>query len=173
MSGQPWQDVCNAFRLFLQRRVREQATSDLVSVIQFDNNARIAMQGVSIREDLELLRNRRGGTKFIPPLTVAQRIVSNSQTAHIPVLVFMSDGAGGDSHGCVLNKMRELIQYCPSLSVHTIGFRRGAPHVRLQVRSTSTWCRIVDDSTVVRKWQLRLGDSITRPSQESICQMSF
>ena len=133
MGGQPWQDVCNAFRLFLHRRVREQASSDLVSVIQFDNNARIAMQGVSLREDLGLLPYRGGGTAFIPPLNTAQSIVCNSQTAYIPVVVFMSDGAGED-HTSVLNKMRQLVQHCSALSVHTIGFGYGASHSRLQVR---------------------------------------
>ena len=145
MRGQPWQDVCNAFQHFLQKRVRDQATSDLVSVIQFDHKARIAIQGESLREDLRLLQCSGRGTRFIPALNTAQSIVLNSQTAHIPVLIFVSDGAGGDSHGLVLSRMRELVQHCPSLNVHTIGFGPGAAHSRLQVRFISLSYQTVDN----------------------------
>ena len=157
MRGQPWRDVCNAFRLFLQKRVSEQATSDLVSVIQFDDSARIPIQGVSLREDLGLLQYRAGGTRFIPALDAAQSIVLNSQTAHIPVLVFMSDGAGNDSHGNILNKTRELIQHCPSLNVHMIGFGRGAAHSRLQVRFTSLSYQTVDNELMSGNGSCRRG----------------
>ena len=157
MRGQPWQDVCNAFQVFLQKRVSEQATSDLVSVIQFDDSARIPMQEVSLREDLGLLRYRGRGTKFIPALDAAQSIVLNSQTAHIPVLIFMSDGAGNDSHGNILNKTRELIQHCPSLNVHTIGFGRGAAHSRLQVRFTSLSYQTVDNELMSGNGNYRWG----------------
>ena len=173
MEGQPWQDVCNAFQQFLAKRVLNQATSDLVSVIQFDHTANIVMEGVPLQSNLGLLDYHGGGTHFIPPLITALEIHLRNQTAHTPVLIFMSDGEAADPHDEIIYVMRQLVQYCPSLDVHTVGFGHGASHSRLQVRNIFTWCQIVDHSTVVRKWQPRLGDSITRLSQESICQTSF
>ena len=145
MRGQPWRDVCTAFQRFLQKRVRAQATSDLVSVIQFDNTANIVMERAPLQSNLRLLGYHGGGTQFIPPLTTALNILMNSQTAHIPVLVFMSDGKAAESHEKVLGVMTALMEYCRSLNVHTIGFGNDASHHRLQVCSTSTRCQTVDN----------------------------
>ena len=145
MNGQPWQDVCNAFRLFLHKRVGEQATSDLVSVIQFDHTADVVVERAPLQSNLELPDYNGGGTQFIPPLITALNIIRSSQTAHIPVLVFMSDGEAAEPHETVLGVMTALMEYCPSLNVHTIGFGHDASHHRLQVCSTSTRCPTVDN----------------------------
>ena len=133
MWGDPWEHLSVAFKEFLDQRLRDQSTSDLVSVIQFDHSARQVMQRVQLRADLGLLECNEGNTAFLPPLNMACDILRNRQDTELPVLIFMSDGDGHDDPEAVLNKMREMAEQYRPLSVHTVAFGEHACVDRLQV----------------------------------------
>lgn len=112
MSGTRWEALKLAFREFLSiRRDVGGSAGDKISVIQFDNTARIVLN----RASLEVAYNHvlicnGGGTNFIPALeAVKQQILSSSTSENLDtVVVFMSDGECTESNSAVIKAARDF-----------------------------------------------------------------
>jgi Mg-chelatase subunit ChlD len=91
MGGQPWQDLMNAYNGFLDTKIRENS-SDLVSVLTYNNNAIIHLQAVDVGSARRFnVPFRSGGTVFHVAFTTAEPLILKACDA-IPIMVFMSDG---------------------------------------------------------------------------------
>jgi len=130
MSGRPWTDLQKACQAFLTAR---QDKEDLISVVVFDHTQTVAMQLVDIPTAQSTpLKFPGGGTSFPPAIQKAEEIFKiglNQGLPSKPVLVFMSDGVGGDGR----KEMRHLLQEFSDLQCHTLfsGMSNGAQHLRL------------------------------------------
>jgi len=132
MEGQPWSDLQRAFIRFLLLRESYQLTNDLVSVVQFDDSARIVHQGASLSTSVSLVKQNGGGTKFGRALHHAQTILKSQPWTQSPVLIFMSDGQAQDKQEDILNRITTLKDE-HQLLLHTVGFGSGAGHNLLSV----------------------------------------
>jgi len=93
-----WSGVVSCFTNFLQIRESLGATSDLVSVVQFSNSARVTMTRMPLLEAINnsnMLNFRGGGTLFSPALTESAKLLSSTQGMDA-VIVFMTDGECSD-----------------------------------------------------------------------------
>ena len=133
MLGQPWQDLKNAFRLFLKKRIEDQSERDVVTLIEFDDWAYTTCEKEQLNADMCPRSYPRFGTRFHPALDAAEAALANCQTWEIPVFIFMSDGGAGDNEKTVPDRMSELFRNFGPMSVHTIGFGALARHPLLQV----------------------------------------
>ena len=103
-SGQPWKDLVEAVRSFLQLRQGANAT-DIVSVVLFNDGSRFVCTAMPLTDCLarlgELLQMHGGGTKFGPALSCAHGVIAKAlqQAEYSPLLIFMSDGCCGASDG--------------------------------------------------------------------------
>ena len=170
MWGDPWDHLSNAFKQFLDQRLRDQSTTDLVSVIQFDDSARQVMQRVPLQADLELLECNEGNTAFLPPLNMACDILSNREATELPVLIFMSDGDGHDDPRFVMEKMWEMAEQYRPLSVHTVAFGEHACVDRLQVLLLLMLLWKLMNALLFRKWPPRQMEYFMRRLEMQICQ---
>lgn len=133
MSGQPWQDLQNAFHTFTAKRASDQSENDFVTVIQFSTTARFVHDKQPLHSSLALAAPVCKGTNFVPPLNSALSILTGVQR-EVPVLIFMSDGQAGDGHSSILETMKSIKPHMPRQSMHTVGFGSDAGHGLLQVR---------------------------------------
>lgn len=136
MKGAPWQELVVAVRRFLQVRV-EAGAQDLVSIVPFSSNARIACEMLPLadcREKLEILlsNNAWQGTSFSPALNTACSVIAKGLEHEecTPLLMFMSDGGAGDGE----DQMKSLHDnfHAKGLMVKTFGFGTGADSTKLK-----------------------------------------
>jgi len=132
MNGQPWYDLQQAFARFLHLRESSQYINDIVSVVQFDNSARIVHQGTRLSTSVGLARQHSGGTVFSGALDYAYSILNTRAWTQSPVLIFMSDGEAGDNCNDIIYRINRL-KNSFRLQVHTVGFGSGAGHGLLSV----------------------------------------
>ena len=130
MTGKPWADLTVAVRSFLQIRL-DAGASDVVSLILFDNSARIVCQSYpldkTVAELPNFLHQKGGGTRFGPALNNARKVIElGLQYAYPPLLMFMSDGGASDGE----LEMAQLLHAVPpdstELQVKTLAFGQGA-----------------------------------------------
>eukprot|EP01005_Ploeotia_sp_CARIB1_P001689 NODE_59_length_1871_cov_563.196101_g58_i0.p1 GENE.NODE_59_length_1871_cov_563.196101_g58_i0~~NODE_59_length_1871_cov_563.196101_g58_i0.p1 ORF type:complete len:594 (-),score=185.08 NODE_59_length_1871_cov_563.196101_g58_i0:89-1816(-) len=118
MDGAPWHACIAAYRTFLQQRAADQGGEDIVSVITFDNTARIQCQHASIFTVTQNLEYKGGGTRYAPALGLVQRVIG--KPGYQPVIIFMSDGCPGDA-SAGRTAMQQLYNTCKP-KLYTIGF---------------------------------------------------
>jgi hypothetical protein len=100
-TGQPWHDLVEAVRSFLQLR-QDAGAEDMVSLILFNDKARCACKVIPLAGCLARLGNflqmRGGGTAFGPALSLAHQVMAASlqQSEYLPLVMFMSDGGSSD-----------------------------------------------------------------------------
>jgi uncharacterized protein YegL len=100
-EGDPWRDLVVSVERFLEIR-KHASTSDIVSLILFNDSARIvckAMPLTACQSQLgDFLNLKKGGTKFGPALSCALDVIGevHQQTGYPPLLIFMSDGESSD-----------------------------------------------------------------------------
>jgi uncharacterized protein YegL len=88
-------------RSFLEIR-KDASTADIVSLILFNESARIVCKAMPLTEchsNLgDFLNLQKGGTKFGPALTCALNVIEevHQKTGYPPLLIFMSDGESSD-----------------------------------------------------------------------------
>ena len=133
MLGQPWQDLKNAFRVFLKQRIKDQSERDVVTLIEFDDMAHITYEKRPLNKDMCPQSHPRFGTRFHPALDAAEAVLAKRRTHEIPAFIFMSDGGAGDNEKTVPARMSELVRRFGPMCVHTIGFGSLARHSLLQV----------------------------------------
>ena len=136
MSGS-WAGVVKAFHEHIAQRRRNQNESDLVSVVQFDGDARVTIQnepiGAVASRDLS---QRGGGTQFAPAAQVGSQLVASTPMSHRPTVVLMSDGAACDSVvvASTLSSLNHQVmqKHGDDLDLHVIAFGHGADTQQLQ-----------------------------------------
>jgi len=130
MSGSPWDELVRAYTIFLNKRLSDQmGVNDIISIIQFDDNARTTVEGISIHAAPRQLHCRGGGTIFAPALQQARNLIAT--TKDIPVLIFMSDGNASDGPSAI-TAIQAILAASPNVQVHTIAFGSSAGHQLLQ-----------------------------------------
>jgi hypothetical protein len=119
MSGQPWQDVMQAYRGHLERRRIDQGVTDIVSVITFDSSPRLAADRAPLPSaPASVPFNGGGGKEFSGALQQALRQFQQTASTYKSVLIFMSDGQAGDASPVC----RQLQSSVPGIQAHFIGF---------------------------------------------------
>eukprot|EP01038_Epipyxis_sp_PR26KG_P004735 gene4735-6642_t len=130
MSGSPFEQLREAYRVFINRRNSDQG-SDRIVVINFASSARYLTgpDPVEMRS-APGLDCYRGGTMFGPALDLASQAMSRPLCANAQcVMLFMTDGQSGDGNVAV-KKIEEMSKSYPRLICHTVGFGTG-PNVTL------------------------------------------
>jgi Mg-chelatase subunit ChlD len=99
MSGEPWNQLCEAFQQYIDRRLGDDKDSkDIVSVVQFTHRARVVSQYVPIKQ-AEMGVPMRGGTAFLPAVLCGEECLATKGPAVSglkPVVVMMTDGTAND-----------------------------------------------------------------------------
>ena len=132
-----WSGVVTAFHKYLTQRRQNQNESDVVSVVQFDDTARVTI----LREQIGAVAARDldysgMGTRFAPAALEGSRLAASTPSSHKPTVVFMSDGGSGDaaqaaSTFSALNQQVKQKHGC-DLDLHVIAFGGGADTQQLQ-----------------------------------------
>lgn len=92
-----WSGVVVAYNQYIFKRKQSQSDSDLVSVVQFDGNARTTVRRQPLSSTPGNLSYHGGGTAFYPAAVEACKLARETPTSHSPVVIFMSDGQAGDA----------------------------------------------------------------------------
>ena len=69
----------------------------MVSVVQFDGNARTTVRRQPLSSTPGNLSYHGGGTAFYPAAVEACKLARETPASHFPVVIFMSDGQAGDA----------------------------------------------------------------------------
>ena len=126
MSGAPWKDLTGAVIAFITKRIEFLTThkfvvKDLVTIINYSDSVSVACSNIVLDSPgltKKIVYRRGGGTNFAIALATCHSEIARAQPEHIPVLLFMSDGASNNGE----KEMRELGKSFPQLKVYTIGF---------------------------------------------------
>lgn len=92
-----WSGVVAAYNQYIAKRKQSQSDSDLVSVVQFDSQSRIAVQQQPLSAAPGTLSYQGGGTSFYPAAVDACKLARATPKSHTPAIIFMSDGCAGDA----------------------------------------------------------------------------
>jgi hypothetical protein len=135
--SQDWAGVEVAYRGFKQHGLQHQRDADLVSVVQFDGNARITVQQQPISAAPNDLSYSGGYTCFSPAAWMASQLARVTPLSHVPAVVFMSDGGAPDAHEAA-NTFSTLNQEIKSrfgddLELHVIAFGLHASRQQLEL----------------------------------------
>lgn len=149
-----WAGVVSVYNKYMRNRRQHQHDSDLVSVVQFENSARITCQVQSIVNAPTSLGYRGGGTCFAPAASSACSLARMTPSSHKPVIIFMSDGMANDSRSAAtsfaaLNKELKNTSGGVDLELHVIGFGGGTDTTQLQeIANSSTNGRVHTTSDI-------------------------
>ena len=129
-GGTPWSELMSAFKVFWEQSAAEPGPPMYVSVVQFGNGARVTKRMVRLQGQAPRLSPQWSTTCFKPAVDAAEELVRNNggpPSGYTAVVVFMSDGAAGDSSEAaqVLESMAQ--QYGDQFASYTVGFGSGAP----------------------------------------------
>lgn len=92
----------------VQDRRSHPATKDKVSVILFNDKARVEILNASVNDIIKLPDCQGGSTKFVPALQELDTILQETDAdLFIPIVFFLSDGYGESTH-LVTNKCKEI-----------------------------------------------------------------
>ncbi|CEG48495.1 hypothetical protein F444_21954 [Plasmopara halstedii] len=94
MQGQPWSDLMGAWKEYVYNRISGGSTSDLVSVVTFDNSAQIVYEAqyITMMQNVNI-PYRGGGTNYAVGLRCANEVLSRVNFEEFkPAIVFFSDG---------------------------------------------------------------------------------
>ena len=137
MQGRPWRALKEALQEFLEKRQEDQSKRDIITLIEFDDEAYITCDREPLTGNVQLSSTPKFGTRFHPALDAAEETLSCRERHKIPVFIFMSDGGAGDNERLVPGRMRDIVNSYGPMSVHTIGFGPLARHGLLQVTARS------------------------------------
>ncbi|KAL7471164.1 hypothetical protein ACHAXS_011482, partial [Conticribra weissflogii] len=93
-----WVGVVSAYKKYVSKRQQSQCFSDLVSVVQFDEAARVTVRMEPLSSAPNTLSYHGGGTCFYPAALEACQLARNTPPSHSPIIIFMSDGQANDAH---------------------------------------------------------------------------
>ena len=106
-----WNMVLNSFKSFLNLRNSDQS-NDIVSVVNFDDTARVIQTGVPASNCSYQIPYKGGGTDFLPAIDMAFPLIQKFANTYLPVMIFMSDGEGNRSVA------PELLNYANQIGKH-------------------------------------------------------
>ncbi len=137
-----WNGVVSVYNKYKHNRRQRQHESDLVSVVQFDNIARITCEMKSISHAPTSLNYSGGGTNFSPAAHSACGLARKTPQSYSSVIIFMSDGMANDSrdaasHFSALNNEVKN-RTGRDLELHVIGFGGGTDTRQLQEIASSS-----------------------------------
>jgi hypothetical protein len=127
-----WAGVVTAYQNYLTVRLESQSCLDLVSVVQFSSSARQTVDRQAISTAPRDLGFGGGLTCFSPAASLASQAVQMTQSSHIPVVVFMSDGGTGQEDSAYASQIfsqlstEVLSRFKSDLELHVIAFGGGA-----------------------------------------------
>jgi uncharacterized protein YegL len=136
--GGDWGGVVVAYNNYKEHRLDQQLGSDLVSVIQFDDSARLTVHLENIASAEKNLSYSGGGTNFTPAALTAHIVAMQTPTTHTPLVVFMSDGMANDedaknaANTFVSLNSNVKMQHGDDLELHVIGFGNGTDTSQLR-----------------------------------------
>ena len=111
--------------------------ADLISVVNFDSNARVICEAVLVRDAPTVLPFHGGGTDFGPAMRAAHallgRDIGNAEReSTTPVLIFMTDGHGSTLEGAALLHAIRAAHESRSMQCFIVGFGQGVHTSTLQ-----------------------------------------
>jgi len=124
MANDPWRSLMAALQGFIRQRRNDQATEDIVSVVQFDHQARCTVDQASLSDFPSHLSFNGGGTSFCPALSAAESLIRRTPARYVPIMIFMTDG-------CTQDGEEQSQSLCSTLHAnysrrgfqcHTVGF---------------------------------------------------
>jgi len=110
--------------------VAEPGPPMFVSVVQFGSSARITQQLLPLQGPAPSLSPTWSGTCFKPAVDQAEQLiqtVAGPGNGYTAVIVFMSDGAAGDSAPAAQVLERLALMHGNQFSSYTVGFGSSAP----------------------------------------------
>jgi Mg-chelatase subunit ChlD len=117
MEGDRWSGLQKSFGSYCKiLQSHEASANDLVSVIQFQDDAHVVKSKISIDDASRLSLSKRGegGTKFGPAMALALELVKQDALSKTDVvLVFMTDGENQDKDEAV-EILRDIFRTCDS-----------------------------------------------------------
>lgn len=127
-----WMGVVAAYQHFLSRRLANQNSSDLVSVVQFQSMARVTVDQHPIGDAPGDLAYSGGGTCYSPAAKYANALaLATPANSHKPVVIFMSDGVADETDALITAQIfKNLSQevhrrWGNELELHVIAFGPG------------------------------------------------
>mmetsp|Transcript_1454 Transcript_1454/g.3035 ORF Transcript_1454/g.3035 Transcript_1454/m.3035 type:complete len:1153 (-) Transcript_1454:103-3561(-) len=131
-----WSGVVAAYNKYLCTRRQNQNETDLVSVVQFSSGSRVTVNKVNISKAPNQLNFGDGGTCFTPAAQQASELARATPTSHMPVIIFMSDGASSDGASGAAHTFSILNQeinhnWKSHLDLHVIAFGSSANKLQL------------------------------------------
>lgn len=131
-----WTGVVKAYNGYLSKRKQSQCDGDLVSVVQFNDGARVTVNPTSLSSAPSNLPYDSGGTCFHPAAIKACQMAKQTPSTYTTTIIFMSDGGAGDAPAAArefsgLNS-QIFSQSENDLELHVIAFGTGANNAQLQ-----------------------------------------
>ena len=138
MSGEPWSNLQQSVRAYLNELSQKGSPDDRVSIIQFASEARIFKEFVSVADaESSQLVQQAGGTQFVPPLEQTKALLGRDQSGYDVVLVFMTDGVNEDDMQPVpiLQKIFSRFKDSRSMKFNAIAFGENPASLRAMVNA--------------------------------------
>jgi Mg-chelatase subunit ChlD len=129
MKGDRWAALQNSFSAYMTVLTSNGSSSDIVSVIQFDNTARVVAESSSAQDAAALnLSMKGGGTTFGPALLRTMELLRRDSSTCDVILVFMTDGDNQDDE-TPIDVLRQLFGEFASRNpkFNAIGFTNQPP----------------------------------------------
>lgn len=112
MSGQPYEELRQAYRQYIQRRLYDQGVGDRVSVVLFASRAQVLYENLPIENVSQELPYRSGGTAFSPAMDRACDLIGRCyQPANSIHMIFMTDGGASDAGNAAATLQRTCTRY--------------------------------------------------------------
>ena len=131
-----WVGVVAAYMQYIEKRKQSQSSSDLVSVVQFDNVSRITVNNAPLSSAPKQLSQHQGGTNFHPAALDACKLARGTPLTHTPLIIFMSDGEAYDASAAAREFSLLNDHVCRTtekdLELNVIAFGSGASHAQLE-----------------------------------------
>eukprot|EP00300_Choanocystis_sp_HF-7_P002491 c11890_g1_i1.p1 GENE.c11890_g1_i1~~c11890_g1_i1.p1 ORF type:complete len:743 (-),score=203.59 c11890_g1_i1:48-2276(-) len=123
MGGTPWNELVNAYRRYISRRMSDQGETDIVSIVQFSSSARITLCCQPMSKAPNTLDFDSGGTSFLPAIQKARECIrSCTYKNKSPQLVFMTDGEASDTDAARSVLVQLYSEYkAVGMKIHAIG----------------------------------------------------
>jgi len=126
-----WTSLVAAVKQYLAVR-QGLGTQDLVSIVIFNNVARIVAQRMPLADCVanvhQLLKFVGGGTDFGAALKTSLQLLESQEETLPAAMLFMSDGSGGGGEA----EMTQIVAKFSGIKVNTMAFGQGADGGKLQ-----------------------------------------
>ncbi|CAF3967014.1 unnamed protein product [Rotaria sp. Silwood1] len=119
-----WNELQQAYNGFLSRRNDDQGGDDVVTVVQFNTDARTICSKRKVADAPRTLDIQNGGTDYAQGLKEATKAIENDNTKSSIVMIFMSDGAdcGSGNPENIITQLKTKYTGNHNFICHTIGF---------------------------------------------------